>query len=59
VPAAYAAAQSARAFLFGVAPTDPRLLLSAVGVLALTALLASLIPANRASRIDPSVTLRE
>lgn len=58
-PAAYAAAQSARAPLFGVAPTDPHLILTAVAVLAVTASLASLIPANRAAQIDPSVTLRE
>jgi cell division protein FtsX len=59
VPAAYAAAQSARTLLFGVAPTDPHLILTAVGVLAVTAVCASLVPANQASRIDPSVTLRE
>jgi ABC-type lipoprotein release transport system permease subunit len=59
VPAAYDAAQSARTLLFGVAPTDPHLILTAVGVLAVTAVCASLVPANQASRIDPSVTLRE
>lgn len=39
--------------LFGVAPGDPRILLSAGGILAAVAFAASLIPSSRAARTDP------
>ena len=45
-------------FLYGMKPTDPISLLSAVGVLCVTALAATFGPARRASRIDPAITLR-
>jgi putative ABC transport system permease protein len=44
--------------LFGVAPGDPLILLSAAGVLALVAVVASLIPSSRAARTDPVELLR-
>ena len=45
-------------FLFGVTPTDP-LTFAAVSVLLVTvALLASYIPARRASQVDPVNALR-
>lgn len=44
--------------LFNVKPTDPLVLGGVVGVLLLTATLASLIPALRAARVDPNVALR-
>ena len=44
--------------LYGLAPTDPTALVSAIILLALLALLAALAPAYRASRIDPLVALR-
>lgn len=46
------------AFLFQVEPEDPWLYAAAVAVLAATGLLAALIPAIRASRVDPIIALR-
>lgn len=44
--------------LFDVSPRDPAVFVSVVGVLLVVALIASLIPALRASRVDPNVALR-
>jgi ABC-type lipoprotein release transport system permease subunit len=43
--------------LYGVTTTDPRVLAGAVGVIILTAMTASLLPARRASKTDPARTL--
>ena len=45
--------------LYGVAATDPLTFALVAGVLAATALLANLLPAVRAMRMDPAVVLRE
>ena len=45
--------------LYGVTPADPRTLLSAVGCLALAAVLAGWLPAWQATRVSPLETLRE
>ncbi len=45
-------------FLFQVEPQDPWLYAAAVGVLALAGLVAALIPAVRASRVNPIIVLR-
>ena len=45
--------------LFGVRASDPVVLVSVVGVLAIVALAACAIPARRATRIDPIVALAE
>ena len=45
--------------LFGVSATDPLSLIIAILVLGVAALLACLLPALRATRIDPITTLRE
>ena len=44
--------------LFGISPSDPLTLVSVMAVLAVAALGACLIPANRAAAIDPAVVLR-
>ena len=45
--------------LYGVAPQDVRTLAGAILVLALTALIATMLPAWRAARTDPTQALRE
>ena len=46
------------AFLFGVGPTDPVTYAAVSVVLAGMTLVATYLPAHRASRIDPVVALR-
>lgn len=47
-----------RSLLFGVSPTDPFTIMGVALVLILLALLASYIPARRATRVDPIIALR-
>jgi ABC-type antimicrobial peptide transport system permease subunit len=54
---AAAVAQLMRVVLFEVQPRDPGIFAGVVAVLALTGLVACLIPARRATRIDPLVAL--
>jgi len=46
-------------FLFGVSATDPLTITSVVVLLAAVGVVASWIPAHRASRLDPQVALRQ
>jgi putative ABC transport system permease protein len=45
-------------FLYGVSPSDPITYASVAAVLIAVALLASFIPARRASKVDPMTALR-
>jgi ABC-type antimicrobial peptide transport system permease subunit len=45
--------------LYGVRPTDPATIAAVVGTIAIVAAFASLLPAWRASRVDPIVVLRD
>jgi putative ABC transport system permease protein len=55
---AFALTRSLRALLFGVGPNDPATLVMATGVLLAAALVACLVPAVRALRVDPSQAFR-
>jgi ABC-type antimicrobial peptide transport system permease subunit len=55
---AYVASRLLTYALFGVSQTDPSVFASAASILFLVSLLASAVPAIRASRIDPSLALR-
>jgi putative ABC transport system permease protein len=57
--AAVAAAQSARALLFDLQPYDPTTIVTAIVALSIVAALASYVPALRASRLEPTVALRD
>jgi ABC-type antimicrobial peptide transport system permease subunit len=46
-------------FVYGVTPTDPRVLSFAALLFGLVAALAGYLPARRASRLDPMNALRE
>ena len=58
VPAAIAAGRLLQSKLFAVSPHDPAVLGAAIGMLALSATAAALIPARRAATIDPVRALR-
>jgi putative ABC transport system permease protein len=47
-----------RGFLFGISASDPLTFVAIPLLLTLTALIASWIPARRATKIDPLVALR-
>ncbi|HVE79093.1 MAG TPA: ABC transporter permease [Gemmatimonadaceae bacterium] len=59
VVAAVATVRVMAGLLYGVEPTDPATLATAVGVLAAAALLASWLPARRAARVEPVTAMRE
>jgi len=58
VAASAGAAHLIRSMLYGVSPLDPAVFVSVIAMLSLVAAAACLIPAWRASRMDPMVALR-
>ncbi|HEU4386285.1 MAG TPA: ABC transporter permease [Blastocatellia bacterium] len=58
LPAAIALTSSIEALLFDVQPNDPLTLTGMVVILTLAAVLACWIPARRATRVDPMISLR-
>lgn len=58
VAGALASTRFVQSFLFGVAPRDPATFIVSALVLVLAAVLAGLIPARRAARMDPMTALR-
>jgi predicted permease len=56
---AFALRRSLESQLFGVSASDPRVLAVVVGLLASVAVLACLVPARRATRVNPIVALTE
>jgi predicted permease len=59
LPATLVIARLMQSLLFGVAPWDPAALAGAAALLAITVTTAMLVPAWRATRISPSIALRE
>jgi predicted lysophospholipase L1 biosynthesis ABC-type transport system permease subunit len=51
--------QLVRSLLYGVQPSDPAVMASVAGILALTGLAACMVPAHRATRIDPVEALTD
>ena len=58
LPAAYLAAQTTRSLLFGVTSTSPQVFALAAGVLGVSVLLATILPARRAGKVDPISALK-
>lgn len=59
LPAAFVASNAIGAFLYGVAPWSPLVMMAATSAVLLGAIAAALGPAVRASRLDPLRALRE
>jgi predicted permease len=58
IPAAIGTGRFVSSQLYGIEPNDPWIAVSTVALLALVSAMAGLIPAHRASRIDPILALR-
>lgn len=58
LPLAFAGARLLRSMLFGLSPADPLTFLFALLGIALVATFSALLPARRASSVDPMVALR-
>jgi putative ABC transport system permease protein len=58
VAGAAAVTRYLRGMLFGLTPLDPTTFIGVAALFAIVATLAALLPAHRATRIDPLVALR-
>jgi predicted permease len=58
LPSGLALTRLVRAHLYGVSPVDPRPVLAAAAAVAATALVAGILPARRATRVEPMRALR-
>jgi ABC-type antimicrobial peptide transport system permease subunit len=58
VAGAFALTRSIRTMLFGIAPTDAPTFIAVVIILGMVAVVATLGPARRAARVDPTITMR-
>ena len=58
VPSALALGRYVASQLYGIQPHDPSIAIATVGLLSLVSAAAGLIPAHRASRVDPILALR-
>jgi ABC-type antimicrobial peptide transport system permease subunit len=58
LPFALGATRSLQSFLFGVKPLDPIALIGSLLLIAVIALLAGFLPAQRAAKVDPMRALR-
>ncbi len=56
--AGFAASRLLRSVLYGITPSDPVTYISVAALLAIVALVATFLPARRATRVDPSMALR-
>jgi predicted permease len=58
IPLAFGAGRLSSSLLYGLKPEDPSLTAGAIVLLTLISIAAALLPARRASRIDPTMALR-
>ena len=58
LPLAFAGARLLKSMLFGLSPSDPLTFFFALCGMAAVALVSALLPASRASSVDPMVALR-
>jgi predicted permease len=58
LPVAFGITRFVSSFLYGLTPRDPATMILATAALALVTVIASFLPARRASKVDPMVALR-
>jgi len=59
IAGALAFTQVLRGLLYDITPTDPAILALGSALLAVATVLACLLPAHRATRVDPATVLRD